>query len=48
MMKNIIYDEMCKLLTEYEESIENVEMEDFYDMLVKIQDNWESTITKQD
>lgn len=46
MDKNAIYDEMCHLLTDYEmfgeEGYENaVEACDLYDMLVKIQNNWE-------
>ena len=40
MQKNDIYDEMCHLLTDYELD-DNVSAEDFYDMLVKIQNNWE-------
>lgn len=52
MQKNAIYDEMCGLLTRYEDDVNssNGELdketaqyyeEDFYTMLVKIQNNWE-------
>lgn len=42
-----IYDEMCRVLTIYEESDED--MSDLlYEMLVKIQNNWEDVITQQD
>lgn len=42
MQKNDIYDEMCHLLTDYETG-ENGEVSsaDLYEMLVKIQNNWE-------
>lgn len=48
-----IYDEMCRLLTEYEH-LEDSEYDDreweaeLYEMLVKIQNNWESVITVQE
>ena len=51
--KESIYDEMCKLLTDYEhpedyEGYDNSDWEaELYDMLVKIQNNWESVITTQ-
>ena len=51
--KEEIYDEMCKLLTDYEhpedcESYDEIDWEtELYDMLVKIQNNWESVITTQ-
>ena len=39
-----IYDELSKLLTDYEDG-GTVTQEDMYDMLVKIQNNWEGVIT---
>ena len=42
-----IYDEMCRLLTDYEEGSDMVNQGELYDMLVKIQNNWESVITVQ-
>jgi hypothetical protein len=51
--KEKIYDEMCRLLTEYEH-LEDSEYDDreweaeLYEMLVKIQKNWESVITVQE
>ena len=42
-----IYDEMCRLLTEYEEGSDMVNQGELYDMLVKIQNNWETVITAQ-
>lgn len=48
-----IYDEMCRLLTDYENP-EDGEYDDreweaeLYEMLVKIQKNWESVITVQE
>lgn len=52
MDKNNLYDEMCHLLTDYEQAVNeaNGELdeseaiaweENFYTMLVKIQNNWE-------
>ena len=44
LQKNDLYDEMCHLLTDYEnpeDAILPVSKEDLYDMLVKIQNNWE-------
>lgn len=41
MDKNQVYDELCHLLTDFEEMRESVGEEDLYDMLVKIQNNWE-------
>ena len=45
MEKEAIYDEMCALLTNYEnpEECEGYEVtaEDLYSMLVEIQNNWE-------
>lgn len=47
--KNELYDELSRLLTEYEESdIDNLDafdwLEEMYDMLVKIQNNWDDVI----
>lgn len=44
--KTKIYDELSRVLTEYEEDI--CGPEDLYDMLVKIQINWENVITRED
>ena len=42
-----IYDEMCRALTMYEE--DDGDVSDFlYEILVKIQNHWESVITKQE
>lgn len=43
---NDLYDEMCRLLTDYEEEVNNgvcdgIGEDDLYRMLVKIQNNWE-------
>ena len=50
--KRSIYDEMCRLLTEYENrkiDITDIDWEaEFYGMLVKIQNNWEAVITAQE
>ena len=43
-----IYDEICKTLTEYEEGNDMITELTFYDLLCKIQNNWESVITKQE
>ena len=45
--KQALYDEMCKLLTEYEDGSDMVNAGELYDMLVKIQNNWEPVITAQ-
>ena len=46
-----IYDEMCRLLTDYEhreDIYEDVDWEvELYDMLVEIQRRWEDVITVQ-
>lgn len=42
-----IYDEMCKLLTDYENGSDMVTEYELYDMLVKIQKRWEDVITVQ-
>ena len=41
-----IYDEICRVLTEWEtqEAVDD----DLYNMLVKIQNNWETVIIKQE
>ena len=44
--KNKIYDELSRVLTEYEEGL--IEAEELYDMLVLIQNSWEDIITSQD
>ena len=44
MKKNELYDELSKVLTDYETQDENgivVDEKDLYEMLVKIQNNWE-------
>lgn len=45
--KEDIYDEMCRLLTEYEDGSDMVTECELYAMLVKIQRRWEDTITVQ-
>ena len=40
LQKKTIYDKMCHLLTDYENTYE-VKAEDLYWMLVEIQNNWE-------
>lgn len=45
--KESIYDEMCRLLTDYED-MNGVTEIDLYEMLVKIQNNWEAIITVQE
>lgn len=42
--KQQIYDELCSVITRYEESCDD-ESELMYEMLVKIQNNWEDIIT---
>lgn len=44
--KAIIYDELSRLLTNYEEG--TATKEELYNVLVKIQNNWESVITVQE
>lgn len=41
MDKNQVYDELCHLLTDYETGDNEVNSADLYEMLVKIQNNWE-------
>jgi len=45
--KQAIYDELCRVLTDYEGngSQKNATADDLYAMLVKIQNNWEGVIT---
>lgn len=45
--KQAIYDELCRVLTDYEGngSHQKATADDLYAMLVKIQNNWESVIT---
>jgi hypothetical protein len=46
--KESIYDEMCRLLTDYENGSDMVTEYELYNMLVKIQNNWEAVITVQE
>ena len=46
--KESIYDEICAMLTAYEEDSDAVTESDWYDLCVKIQNNWEAVITKQE
>ena len=46
--KQQIYDEMCEVLTDYERGSDMVTEYELYDMLVKIQNNWEAVITVQE
>lgn len=39
-----IYDELSKVLTDYEDMEGSCTEEDLYNMLVKIQNNWESIV----
>ena len=43
--KQNIYDELSRALTDYEE--DKADEQDLYNMLVKIQNNWECVITAQ-
>lgn len=43
--RNAIYDEACRVLTDYEYSL--VSKEDLYEMLLKIVNNWETIITSE-
>jgi len=47
--KQMLYDELCRVLTDYEGNGSELgaTAEDLYDMLVKIQNNWECVITAQ-
>ena len=46
--KQSIYDEICAMLTAHEEARDAVTEDDWYDLVVKIQNNWEAVITKQE
>ena len=46
--KEQIYDEMCRVLTEYENDNDMITENELYDILVIIQNNWETVITKQE
>lgn len=51
MNKQEIYDELCRVITEYEEdNNKNVydNLQDMYNIMVEIQNNWETVITAQD
>ena len=41
-----IYDEICRVLTDYEEGL--VSGDTLYEMLLKIANRWEDTITVQE
>ena len=41
-----IYDSLCKILTDYEN--DTATAEDLYNILVHIQNNWETIITNPD
>lgn len=43
-----LYDEMCRLLTDYENGSDMATEYELYEMLVKIQNNWEAVITVQE
>jgi hypothetical protein len=44
--KKTIYDELCRVLTDYEHK--RADSKDLYEMLVKIQNHWEDVITEQE
>lgn len=46
MDRKALYDELSHVLTDYEE--DRADASDLYDMLVKIQNRWEDTITAND
>ena len=46
--KEQIYDEICRVLTEYENDNDMITENELYNMLVTIQNNWETVITKQE
>ena len=50
LTKNMIYDELCRVLTDYEGygSEEGATAGDLYDMLVKIQNRWETVLSFDD
>lgn len=47
MKKEDIYNELSRILTDYEDCNTDAKVteEDLYEMLVKIQNSWETTIT---
>lgn len=50
MQKDAIYDEMCKILTDYEvpeDGQDPVTEDDLYSMLVKIQNNWDELTSEE-
>jgi hypothetical protein len=44
--KSMIYDELCRVLTDYENREDNTD--GLYEMLVKIQNRWEDVITREE
>lgn len=44
--KKQIYDELCKVLTDFENM--EADEEDLYNMLCKIQNSWEDVITVEE
>lgn len=48
--KQKIYDEICRVLTNYENAEDGDKFTEYelYEMLVKIQNNWETVITVQE
>ena len=48
--RDSIYDEMCRALTNYENAEDGDKFTEYelYEMLVKIQNNWEAVITAQE
>ena len=45
MTKEALYDEICKVLTDYEDN--KVGERDLYDTLVLIPNNWEAVVTAE-
>ena len=43
-----LYDEISELLTKYEADKNDVTIENFYSLLVKIQRNWEYVVAAED
>ena len=46
--KEQIYDDMCRVLAEYENDNDMITENELYDMLRTIQNNWETVITRQE
>jgi len=48
--KQLLYDELCRVLTDYEGngSMKGAMANDLYEMLTKIQNNWEDVITSSE